>query len=80
MGGLVDALFGSDDAPITPERIVQNTGQVVEEKAGTTLDEEADTKKNARAVARKGTSQFRIPLEAASTGAKVSSNASGLKI
>lgn len=80
MSGLIDAIFGGDDAPQTPERIVQQTGQVVGEKAAGTLDEEADVKTSARKTARKGTSQFRIPLEATTTGAKVTSKGTGLKI
>ena len=80
MSGLVDLIFGSDDAPEAPQQMVTNTGQAVAEKAAGTLDEEADAKTSARQTARKGTSQFRIPLEAAATGAKVSSKGSGLKI
>lgn len=80
MGGLIDAIFGTDDAPQAPERVVQDTGAAVGEKAAGTLDEEAGAKTNARQTARKGTTQFRIPLEGASTGAKVSSKGSGLKI
>lgn len=80
MGGLIDAIFGSDDTPQAPERVVQNTGQAVAEKSAGTLDEQADVKTNARQTARKGTTQFRIPLEGATTGAKVTSKGSGLKI
>ena len=80
MGGLIDAIFGTDDAPEAPQRQVTATGQAVAEKAAGTLDEEVDTKMTARKTARKGTTKFRIPLEGASTGAKVSSKGAGLKI
>lgn len=80
MSGLIDAIFGTDDAPTTPERLVTSTGASVATKAAGALDEEAISKTSARKTARKGTTQFRIPLEAASAGAKVSSKGSGLKI
>ncbi len=80
MSGLIDAIFGGSDAPAAPTRQIQNTGQVVGEKAAGTLDEEADAKTSARKTARKGTTHFRIPLEASSTGAKVTGKGAGLKI
>jgi hypothetical protein len=80
MSGLVDFIFGGSDTPEAPKQQITTTGQMVGEKAAGTLDEEADAKKGARQVARKGTTQFRIPLAAGSTGAKVSSGTSGLKI
>lgn len=79
MGGLVDAIFGTSDSPQPPTRQVQDTGQMVGEKAAGALDEEALAKTSARKTARKGTTQFRIPLEATSTGAKTGGGA-GLKI
>lgn len=80
MGGLIDAIFGGSDAPEQPERQVTDTGMAVAEKAAGTLDEEAGAKETARKTARRGTTQFRIPLESAATGAKVTSKGSGLKI
>lgn len=80
MGGLIDAIFGGSDAPQAPTRQVQNTGQMVGEKASGALEEEGIAKDTARKTARKGTTQFRIPLEATTTGAKVGSGGAGLKI
>lgn len=79
MGGLVDMIFGGSDQPEAPTRQVQDTGQMVGEKASGQLDEEALSKSTARKTARKGTTQFRIPLEASTTGAKTGGG-SGLKI
>lgn len=64
-------------APKGPDSI--QTGQQVAQKSGGSFDENKDAKGNARKTARKGTSQFRIPLANTTTGAKAGGG-SGLKI
>lgn len=75
--------ISTPDAPNMPLAIDKPgsmaTGQQVAEKGGSTLDEEELAKKNARKTARKGTSQFRIPLASTASGIKASGG-SGLKI
>ncbi len=80
MGGLVDAIFGKDDDIVQPPKREVITGQTVEEKAVGGFEEEEDTKSTARATARKGTTQFRIPLAGATAGAKLTGKGAGLKI
>lgn len=65
------------DMPSQPDSI--QTGQQVAQKAGGTFDENAESKANARKTARKGTSQFRIPLANTTTGVKAGGG-TGLKI
>ncbi len=80
MGGVIDAIFGSDAAPIqAPDRQII-TGETVAEKATTALDEQTDVKKTARGVARAGTTKYRIPLASQKAGAKFSGGGTGLKI
>jgi hypothetical protein len=80
MGGLIDAIFGGADVPKAPTRQIQKTGQIAQEKTAAAFDENKETKESARQVARRGTTQFRIPLEAGTTGTKTTSKGSGLKI
>ena len=80
MGGLVDAIFGGDDEIVQPPKQEVITGQTVAEKAVTGFEEEAGAKTSARTTARKGTTQFRIPLASGTAGAKLSSKGAGLKI
>lgn len=84
LGSLTGQLLGGLEidlptAPTGPDKI--ETGQQVAQKAVGSFDEEVDAKANARRTARKGTSQFRIPLAATAskTGAKTTAS-SGLKI
>lgn len=82
--GITDGLLGlAVDAPTMPKAPQgpdsMQTGQLVKEGSGATLDEEAEAKKNARRTARKGTSKFRIPLASTATGT-TASGGSGLKI
>lgn len=57
------------------------TGNVVETKGTETLKENTESPQTtARKTARKGTSKYRIPLEATATGTQASSKASGLKL
>jgi len=75
MGGL----FGGGSKPKLPPRPIMQTGLEVETKSVEDFDEEADAKKQARRTARKGTSQFRIPLADVIVGAKATESV-GLKI
>lgn len=80
--GMSDLLLGGLDAPDMPDapkQSEQQTGNVVASKGAESFDEEAGAKGNARKTARKGTSQFRIPLANVNAGAKTTGS-SGLKI
>lgn len=78
--GTSDMLLGGleADMPTAPEQKAMDTGNVVASKGAGSFDEEAGAKSNARKTARKGTSQFRIPL-VSKAGAKTGGS-SGLKI
>ena len=80
MGGLVDAIFGGDDEIVQPPKREVITGQVVGEKAVGGFEEEEESKLTARTTARKGTTQFRIPLAGGIAGAKLTGKGAGLKI
>lgn len=80
--GTSDMLLGGleQDMPTAPEQKDIQTGSVASTKGAGSFDEEKDAKGSARKTARKGTSQFRIPLANVKSGAKVSGGSSGLKI
>ena len=79
MGGLVDAIFGKDEV-IQPPKQEIITGQTVGEKSVKGFEEEEGAKATARTTARKGTTQFRIPLAGGIAGAKLTGKGAGLKI
>ena len=68
--GIAGSILDKPSMPDAPDLVEQQTGQVVESKAGKGLEDEEESKTTARRTARKGTAQFRIPLAASTTGVK----------
>lgn len=80
MGGVIDAIFGSDEVVAPPPEQQIITGDTVKEKAGVALEEGKEVKKTARGTARAGTTKYRIPLANKTAGAKLSGGGAGLTI